>query len=684
MLFDPRTRQVLNSEPVLGRFSVDSQTLESEVETELQRIISRRVLDPVIAKFHLVADPEFNRSRFEKAIEALSEWTFIPVSWRELVVGVVQPGPSGHEAIELDAGRQTTIRSLSRRLTAQVQGHSTAIKMSFVSEDPKKAATIINAIAAEYVHLSVEDRSAAVDEALRALNERSSELRQQVLAAETAVEEYRSKEHLVEGDGRTITSDQISLTNTQLILAQADLATAQSRLHQTEAVGSNRDAAPEVLASPVIQKLREEEARQAAQLAEARHRSGDAYAPVVSLRVTLSELHNKINAEIFNIITGQRAIAVGAEVRVRLLKANLAAFTREAERQASAEVHLRQLKSEATVKHSLYETFLGRIQEVSQQVGTAQPYAQIITPAEKPEQPSWPNLRLLVPSILLVATAIASCSVVCAEHLSRTFKSLPQVANLFGDWPTGLIPRYSDRRNRLFRRSGDGKTRPIPRYGPYAESISALRVQLRTVGGSKQTILFTSAVEFEGKTSTAIAFARQEAQAGQKIVMIDADLRRPNLHLHFGGPCVGLAELLTDPGCSLQQVIQTDPISGLAYLAAGGPVASPVDLLSSSRMQALLTELHRDYDRIVIDSPAVLAVADARLLTGLATWTVYLVKWASTPRRFALLGLTMLRRSGATLFGPVFVGVDDRTFALGGASHVRSYFAVKDHGEQIR
>jgi polysaccharide biosynthesis transport protein len=684
VLFDPRTRQVLNSEPVLGRFSVDSRTLESEVETELQRIISRRVLDPVIAKFHLVADPEFNRSGFEKLIETFSQWTILPIAWREAAVGILRTGLSGDAASELDAARQTTIRSVSRRLTAQVQGHSTAMKISFVSEDPKKAAAIVNAIAAEYVQLSVEDRSAAVDEALRVLNERSSELRQQVLVAETAVEEYRSKEHLVEGDGHSITSNQINLTNTQLIQAQADLAAVQSRLHQTEAVASNPDAAPEVLASPVIQGLRQEEIRQAAQLAEARNRSGDAYAPVVSRQITLSALRNKINAEIGNIINGQRAAVVGAEARVKLLAATLSAFIREAERQAGAEVHLRQLKSEATVKHSLYETFLGRIQEVSQQVGTAQPYAQVITPAEKPEQPSWPNIRLLVPSILLIATAIASCSVVCAEHFGRTFKSLSQVADLFGEWPTALIPRYSRRHNWLFRWFGKGRAEPMPKNGPYAESINALRVQLRSVGGTKQTILFASAIEFEGKTNTAIAFARQEAQAGRKIVMIDADLRRPKLHLHFGGSRAGLAELLGDAGGSLECAIQIDPVTGLAYLAAGGPVASPIDLLSSSRMQALLMELHRNYDRIVIDAPAVLGVADARLLTGLATWTVYLVKWAFTPRRLALLGLTMLRRSGATLFGPVFVGVDHRTFALGGASHVRSYLTMKGPGEHIR
>jgi succinoglycan biosynthesis transport protein ExoP len=261
---------------------------------------------------------------------------------------------------------------------------------------------------------------------------------------------------------------------------------------------------------------------------------------------------------------------------------------------------------------------------------------------------------------------------------------LPQVATLFGEWPTALIPRHGGRGNRLFRWFRDDRAVSIPRYGPYAESINAMRVQLRSVGGTKQTILFASAVEFEGKTSTAIAFARQEAQAGRKIVMIDADLRRPKLHLRFGGSRTGLAELLTDAGSPLERAIQTDPVTGLAYLAAGGPVSSPIDLLSGSRMQALLTELHRDYDRIVIDSPAVLAVADARLLTGLATWTVYLVKWASTPRRLALLGLTMLRRSGGTLFGPVFVGVDYRTFALGGASHVRSYLAIKGPGEFIR
>jgi capsular exopolysaccharide synthesis family protein len=263
----------------------------------------------------------------------------------------------------------------------------------------------------------------------------------------------------------------------------------------------------------------------------------------------------------------------------------------------------------------------------------------------------------MLPSIFLVAAVLASVSVVCAELFSRGFLSPRQVAQVFGDRQVELVPNLSARDGLLGWSRNAGESVEV---GPYAEAIHALRVRLHylDLGSKNQTLLFCSALAKEGKTATAVAFARQESLAGAKILMIDCDLRRPSLHRIFKGDAAGLAELLLGHR-NFDEIVQRDEVSGLAYLASGKiSSVSPVDLLASARMQQVLAMVQRQFDRVIIDSPPVLAVADARILTALASRTMYIVRWGSTSRRLARLGLELLRQSGGKVLGPIFVNVD--------------------------
>jgi polysaccharide biosynthesis transport protein len=673
VVFDPRTRQIVNSSPVIGQSNVDNQNLPTTIETQLQRIRSLRVIDPVVQRFDLLKDPEFNRSQSGILFELLRSWSPLSDDWTQTLIDLAYGSGTKNTALGPDTVRQVVIMNVLNRLNAVVKGHSTAIQISFWSEDPAKAAALVNAFAAEYSQLSVKDSSAAAEEALAAMAKRSDELRDQAVNAESAVEKYRSEAHLVESGGASLTSMQITQITSQLVQAEADLATAQSRVAQAESVSKNPSASPEVLASPVIQKLREDEAKDVAALAEAQSRSGNLYPTTISRRVELYALRAQIMTEIENIVRGSQAARDGARARVMLLNAKLGEIWRQAEQNSPAEVHLHQLALEASVRHTLYQEFLRRMQEIGQQIGTAQADAQVINPAEAPLRPSWPKTKLLIPSILLVATVLAACCAVCADLLNKNFQSLQQVVQVFGDQPIVLVPRLALPRRGLrgVGRNANGFNADT-QFGAYSEAIHSLRVQLRRFGPDNRTVMFASAIESEGKTETAIAFARQEAKAGLKVLMIDADLRRPRLHRIFGGNRIGLAECLSGEK-AVRDVIQHHAASGVDYIAAGNIQSSPVDLLSNDKMLQVLQV--RGFDRIIIDSPAVLAVADARILTSLVNQTIYLVRWRLTPRHLAVLGLEMLRRSGGSIIGPVFVQVDNLTEAHGGASYVRNYLS---------
>jgi succinoglycan biosynthesis transport protein ExoP len=657
VLFDPRNRQIVNFTPVVDGFGA---ALEVEVATELQLILSRRVTDPVISQFDLLNDPEFNRVKpgLLDTMQAwvVEGWSSTPRNKLSGDASGVGRTPSTDSASAAEV-RQAVLRTFAKRLKAQVQGQSTVIKISFTSEDPEKAAMIANAIAANYVQLSVTDKGEAVEHALETLTKRSAELRDQAVSAESAVEDYRTSAHLVEGSGGSVIAAQITEFNSELVQAEADLAAAQARSSQMEEMKGDPAGAPAVLASPVIQQLRQEEARQTGLLAGDQRRQGDRYPGVEGRKSALAALREQIDIETTNIMRGRHAEVDAAQARVNLLQVKLADIWGQARNNGTADVHLRQLKLEAGVQRALYESYLRRIQEISQQVGTAQPYAEVISAAEAHRKPSSPDLALLLPCILLVCAAMASFGVVCVEILSASFHSSRQIARVFSGHSIELIPRFSQRQRGLLAGARTLETEDSISIGPYAEAIQALRVHLRNLGSNNQSVLFSSAVAKEGKTATAVAVARQEARAGLKVLMIDADLRRPSLHHIFGGNNNGLSDLLLEHQ-TFDELVQLDRTSGLAYLAAGTRGSSPIDLLASAAMLRFLRYAEQRFDRIIIDSPPVLAVADARVLTALVSRTIYIVRWRSTPRGLARLGLEMLRQSGGQVLGPIFVQVD--------------------------
>ena len=647
VLFDPRSRQIFTFTPVVSGYNEDSQALEVAMATELQLVLSRAVIDPVIDRFGLAADPEFSPTTPGLPTRVIG---WLETHFPELTPVLAHVSSAHRAAPAPDDRRSAALRTFETRLSAELQGHSTVIDISFASRTPAKAAMIVNALAESYVQLSVKERTSAVADALTALAKRSDELRDEADAAELAVADYRTSAHLVEGSGGKVSAAQVTELSTELVRARAELALGQARLLALGRGGS------EELASPIIQRLRETMAETSAKLAHDQATYGTNH-PVVQAEVDqLARLRQQIQGENQVAAAAQRTAVDAASTRVRLLSSDLAEVWNQAAADTRANVRLRELELNASVKHSLYESQLRRVQEVSLQLGTAQPYAKIISAAEAPHAPASPNLRLLVPALAIVSMAVSAATILLAELLNKTFSSTWQVERIFGGRTVEMLPRIGSRWPGWFRLSR-GRAE-LGTANPYSEAVDGLRVRLDALGPRQKTVLFSSALSQEGKTTAAIAFARREALAGRKVLLIDADLRRACVHIALGGRREGLSDLLLD-GTRLDRLVQRDLASGLAYLAAGRRHGSPTDLLGSQIMGELLRDCESCYDRVVIDSPPVLATADARVLTGLAALTIYLIRWRSTPRRLACLGFEVLRASGGTLVGPIFVETDE-------------------------
>jgi polysaccharide biosynthesis transport protein len=199
----------------------------------------------------------------------------------------------------------------------------------------------------------------------------------------------------------------------------------------------------------------------------------------------------------------------------------------------------------------------------------------------------------------------------------------------------------------------------------FAEALQRIRTNLflSEDGQPPKSVLITSSVPLEGKSAIAASLARQSARSGLKVILIDADMRRPRLHEVIGvANQNGLSEVLTGRA-NPETAIRRDEKSGLDFLPAGVGVVSPPDLFRSSTMRVLLEEITGYYDLVIIDSPPVAAVSDSFTLSGMVDKAIYVIRWEQTPRNVALAGIRQMVEAGADIAGIVLSRVDVKKHA---------------------
>lgn len=198
----------------------------------------------------------------------------------------------------------------------------------------------------------------------------------------------------------------------------------------------------------------------------------------------------------------------------------------------------------------------------------------------------------------------------------------------------------------------------------FAESVRTLYSSaLLAFSGSKiKTLLITSTESGEGNTTIATCLAKTRAIAGDKTLIVDLNLRDPNIHSIFGiEKSPGITELLSG-NCSLEEVIRTDPETGAHIITVGAACLNPADILMGNNMEVLIPILHESYDLVIIDSPPIMAVPDARLLLDKVDATLFVVRWAQTKRKFVQKALAEAAASRNQLIGVVLNMVDEKNY----------------------
>lgn len=655
IMLSPRAGEISSFDAESMPTLPDAETLQSEIQV----LTSRPLVARLIADLGLAANPEFNPA-------------------------LRTPGFLGRIAVAFgmrDRHPPTDIEEITdvvlSRLEVYQKSGSRVIAIVFTSADPRMAAIVPNRMAELYIDQQIEQKAGVNSEATKWLAEQITELRAKVQGSEAAVEAFRTKSGLFLTNGSTLPQQQLTDLNSQLSLAEADRAAAQAKLGNARnllASGNAVNSAAEVLQSPLIQNLRQQEVALRAQIAQMSETLLPTHPRLQESQANLADLELQIEKEVHKVIEALENDARVAGARVTSLRESLTRLQRRMGQLNQDEVKLRALQRDADTNRALLESFLRRYQEANarSEADAQAANARIVSRAQQPTEPTFPRTTS---ALILSACAGLIFSFLIAfmiEAFSRGFRTGEQIERATGMPFLGLVPSLE---------SAEGQKRPandivLNPAGLYTEALRALQghVLLARVGDRRaRTVLVTSALAGEGKTATAASLARVFAMGGYRTIVIDADLRDPSLHEAVGlNRLPGLSDLLMGRA-AFQHVIRQDTGSRAHVLQAGTPIANPTAALASSQMQWVLNALQQTYDYVIIDSPAAMAAADAQVLAKAADVTVLVVKWSSTSRRVVARALKLLSAASSRRVGLLLSQVNLRRYRRYGDDGLREY-----------
>jgi capsular exopolysaccharide synthesis family protein len=406
----------------------------------------------------------------------------------------------------------------------------------------------------------------------------------------------------------------------------------------------------------MIQQLRSQELEVLARQSELSLEFGPRHPRMLQVQAELGEIRERIELEVSNLIVGLENEADFARARIEKLEAGLRDVQGEFSEISQDAVQLRALEREASANRALFETFLARFKETSTTQGMETSDARVLSVAEVPGGPSYPNRRQKLLTIALMGF-LGACGLVLALNLLNPgLRSPEQVQQALGEYVLGVVPMAPGKAPMYDSVLDKQQSRLV-------EAINSLKFSLALSDPDIQVkaLQVTSSLPEEGKTSLAISLARVEALSGKKVILIDGDLRRSSIIKKLGlkPGHKGLSDLVVAGEVELADYIMRDEKGRMDFMPIGtAEYANAGDIFSSHRMEHILQQLKARYDLVIIDAPPVMAVTDARIIGRLVDKTLFVLRWDKTPRKVARAALEQLQRYGTDVAGIVLQQVD--------------------------
>src|SRR5579862_7692963 len=601
---------------------------------------------------------------------------------------VVSSGSGSNKGIQLtteilqpDSPRTSALLAAFKGgLQVSLVPNTRIVEIHYRSPDRNLAARVVNSLVSTYVEQNFKTRFESTMQASEWLSKQLVDLQMKVETSQEKLVKYQ-KEHEILGidEKQNITTAKLDELNREFTEAQSARMDKESiyRLVQsgdadsiTAAAQAQNAGRGSAASSTLLEKLREQEADLKIQMAVLGVQFGPAYPRLAQIRSQLQEVQAQMQVETRKITARLRADYQAAVQREGMLRAALEQQKQEANKLNESAIEYSLLKRDVETNRTLYEGLLEKLKEAGVTAGLRSNNFRIVDTARVPTTPSEPNLpRNLAFALALGLTTGVSLAFVL-EGLDNTVRT-PEQAQTISSLPSlGMIPLGSRvttelaPRRRLSLAASKEAVELVTQSRPksqMAESYRSLRtsVLLTSVGGPPRVILVTSALPEEGKTTTSINLAIVLAQKGARVLLVDADLRRPSIHKTLGmAPAAGLSNVLTANTELESAIVRSTILPDLFLLPAGTPPPNPAELLASGNMKNVLSQLREQYDHIVIDTPPTLSVTDAVVTSAAADGVVLVIRSGQTTKQALRRARDLLLSVNARVCGVLMNAVD--------------------------
>jgi succinoglycan biosynthesis transport protein ExoP len=582
---------------------------------------------------------------------------------------------------------QAVVQSFAARLRVQPIERSRLVLVSFDSEDPNLAAKGANALASSYIEESLEAHWEATQKAREWLSQQLDDLKIKLEKSEDELQLYAKSNALVflitdKGSTENIANERLRELQDELTKAQADRYQKESLYRLSQA--GEYASLPDVADSGLLQNLTLRLAELNTEYARLTTTFSPDFPKVKQQQNQINEVEKALASERKRIASRIANDYAAASRREALVQEAFQAQQKQVNEVTVKAVQYNILKREVDTNKQLYEGLLTRLKEAGVSAGLKASAVRVVDPATPPSAPVKPRVFLNLSLALALGVCCAVGIALFQEHFDNTLKTPVDVERALHLPALAFIPAYQSlngqRRHTYGTPSfpkpplnGGGKT-PSNGKGWYLidesgaqsaalrEAFRAFRtsVLLSTAGRPPRSLLITSAQPSEGKTTISANLAVSLAQLKQRVLLIDADLRRPNIHKVFHTqPGPGLASYLAGHQ-DWRDVVVPTVIPGLDIIPCGPLPPNPAELLFSERARTLLCETAEKYTTVVLDSAPVLNVADSRVLSVFVDGVVLVVRGHATPRELVQRAQAQINDAGGNIIGVVLNSVDVR------------------------
>ncbi|QHS51221.1 polysaccharide biosynthesis tyrosine autokinase [Edaphobacter sp. 12200R-103] len=578
------------------------------------------------------------------------------------------PAPKPRASLDDPAVRQATIHGLLANLVISQVQKTEIIRISYRSLSPKLAADIVNKIISAYIQRSYETRFASSQRVSNWLSGQLDDLKQQVQSSQERMLDVQKRLGILGFDPNhsqiTSSLEQLSTASNQARIARI-MAESQYRMLSTMDPNSIEGAVStgQGIAPSQINTLRAQLATARASLAQIESDLGPNHPTVKAQKAQIDELSKEISTEQQRLVLQAKQTYLAALKDEQDTTAALEAEKNQAYKMRDDLVEYTIRQREFESDRNLYEGLLQRLRTAGVEAGLESLEIDVVDPALLPANPTLKRKTTVVLTYLVLGFIAGVMMAFLLESLDTGLQSVADV-EAFLELPSlAIIPRFK----RSAEAAGQGGTaiRNITSLSQpksqFAESFRSLRTALllSSAGHPPRTILLTSATPSEGKTTASVNLATVLAQGNARVLLIDADLRRPTVHEQFGlSARVGLSSVLTGSTPLEQAVQQISSVPNLDVLVSGPMPPFPTELLSSEMMRQLLQSAKESYTHVVIDSPPVLSVTDAVILSREADAVVLVIRQGKSSKPVVRRARDLLVRSGAPLSGILLNAVD--------------------------